>query len=66
MTVRDLVEKLSYADPDALVVLSGTDHSYHVINFPSECTAIQDGTVIFVDHDGDLEDGEQRINVVVL
>jgi hypothetical protein len=63
MRVSDLIERLSKANPDAVVVVSVPDHRYREIEFASETDAE-------TDRSGDLweaaTDDDSNVTILVL
>ena len=64
MKVSELITMLSTANPDAVIVVPASDHSYAKVRaIPS--TAIKSSYGLSEDFDEKLERGETRIDVVV-
>ncbi len=67
MKVKQLVKKLLAGNQEAYVVTEGYDHNYNNLYTADFGTAIEDEfEYLSQDHDGELEDGQKRIEVFVV
>jgi len=70
VNVAQLKQKLDEVNGDAIVVIPAFDHSYSIVHASEVTTAIADSKlrpwIISEDHGMDLEDGEHRIDVLVI